>query len=212
MYQLERRAIFSKTWILISHKSQFTDVGKYVRYEMAGYPFMIVRDRQGNINAFLNVCRHRAFPVVHQDTGTANILSCKYHGTCTNEKKKKTFISVDIFCLGELSDSTLVGWSYGLNGKLAKAPRFDSVDEFDKQEFSLYKVHLHTDEFGFLWVNLDSAQTPTVSWEEQFKEVDSQAGRLNRFNFDDYVYDHTWSLDGDFNWKTLVENYNEVRK
>lgn len=80
MYELERRAIYSRTWILISHESQFTEVGKYVRYEMAGYPFVVVRNRQGEINAFLNVCRHRAFPIVHQDEGKANIFSCKYHG------------------------------------------------------------------------------------------------------------------------------------
>lgn len=79
-YQLERRAIFSKSWILISHSCQFNDAGKYVRYEMAGYPFFVIRDRAGNINAFLNVCRHRAFPIVHKDSGQASVLSCKYHG------------------------------------------------------------------------------------------------------------------------------------
>lgn len=79
-YQLERRAIFSKSWILISHSCQFNEPGKYARYEMAGYPFFIIRDRAGSINAFLNVCRHRAFPIVHEDAGKAMVLSCKYHG------------------------------------------------------------------------------------------------------------------------------------
>lgn len=79
-YQLERRAIFSKSWILISHSCQFDEPGKYARYEMAGYPFFVIRDRAGSINAFLNVCRHRAFPIVHQDAGKAMVLSCKYHG------------------------------------------------------------------------------------------------------------------------------------
>lgn len=79
-YQLERRAIFSKSWILISHTNQFDASGKYVTYEMAGYPFFVIKDRTGNINAFLNVCRHRAFPILHQESGTAMALSCKYHG------------------------------------------------------------------------------------------------------------------------------------
>ena len=79
-YQLERRAIFSKSWILISHSLQFAENGKYVKYEMAGYPFFVIKDRTGSINAFLNVCRHRAFPIVHKDSGKALVLSCKYHG------------------------------------------------------------------------------------------------------------------------------------
>lgn len=102
-----------------------------------------------------------------------------------------------------------IGWSYGIVGNFAKAPRFDQVPEFDKSQYSLYKLHLHIDAGGFIWVNLDAAKTPTISWEEQFGGVDTQQ-RLQNFDMKDYVYDHTWSMDGDFNWKTLVENYNEV--
>ncbi|KAJ3521448.1 hypothetical protein NM208_g13283 [Fusarium decemcellulare] len=182
-YQLERRAVFSKTWLIVSHKSQFATPGQYARYEVAGYPFFIVSDRQGNINAFLNVCRHRAYPIVHQESGKASILACKYHG-----------------------------WSYGFKGNLAKAPRFDTVpaDQFNKQDFSLFKIHLHIDQLGFVWVNLDSSEDPSVSWEEQFEGIDTQERITKVYNMDDYVFDHTWSLDGcNFNWKTLVENYNE---
>jgi len=60
-------------------------------------------------------------------------------------------------------------------------------------------------------VNLDASEKPSVSWEEQFEQIDTQE-RLNVYNMDNYVYDHTWSLDEcKFNWKTLIENYNEVR-
>jgi hypothetical protein len=101
------------------------------------------------------------------------------------------------------------GWSYGLNGNLAKAPRFDSVTEFNNKEYGLYKVHTRIDARGFIWVNLDSAETPNISWEEQFEGVDTQQ-RLQNFNMDDYEYNYTWKMEGKFNWKTLIENYNEV--
>lgn len=84
LYELERRAVFSKSWMLISHVLQFEKPGHYVRYETAGYPFFIIRDRKGNINAFLNVCRHRAYPLVHKDEGDASILACQYHGQDCN--------------------------------------------------------------------------------------------------------------------------------
>lgn len=96
-----------------------------------------------------------------------------------------------------------------MKGNLAKAPRFDNVEGFDKSDFSLWKVHTHIDTRGFLWVNLDGSEMPTLSWEEQFSGVDKQ-DRLGDFDMDNYIYDHTWSMEGKFNWKTLIENYNEV--
>lgn len=80
IYELERRAIFAREWLLITHEMRFATPGSYAKFTVAGYHFFIVRDREGTLNAFLNVCRHRAFPVVLNDEGVANILACKYHG------------------------------------------------------------------------------------------------------------------------------------
>lgn len=178
MYELERRAIFSKKWILITHKLRFQKPGDFLRFHEAGFSFFLCQDRQGSINGFHNICRHRAFPLVNEDEGNVKILSCKYHG-----------------------------WSYGLNGNLAKAPRFDDVEGFEKENQSLLPVHVHIDALGFIWVNLDSSPTP-VPWEEDFKGVDTQ-DRFQKFDFSNYRFDHTWHMDGDYNWKTLADNYNE---
>ncbi|EXJ63125.1 hypothetical protein A1O7_03570 [Cladophialophora yegresii CBS 114405] len=179
IYELERRAIFAKHWLLITHELRLAAAGAYAKFTVAGYHFFIVRDKQGELNAFLNVCRHRAFPVVLRDEGVANILACKYHG-----------------------------WSYGLTGKLAKAPRFDTVDGFDKSDYGLFPIHLRVDRRGFVWVTLDAAQEPEVKWEEFFDSVDTQ-GRLQAFDMKNYRYDHSWDMDGEYNWKTLIDNYNE---
>lgn len=80
MYSLERRAIFSKKWILVSHQLRFTSPGEYVQITEAGFSFFIIKDRQGNINAFHNVCRHRAYPIIEKDSGKASVLACRYHG------------------------------------------------------------------------------------------------------------------------------------
>ena len=82
LYELERRAIFSKHWIVVSHQLRFEEPGAYLQIEEAGFSFFIIKDHQGNINAFHNVCRHRAYPVIQHQTGQTSILSCKYHGTC----------------------------------------------------------------------------------------------------------------------------------
>jgi phenylpropionate dioxygenase-like ring-hydroxylating dioxygenase large terminal subunit len=179
LYQLERRAIFSKKWLLVTHKLRFTQAGDYLRFEEAGYPFVICLDRSGSLHGFHNICRHRAFPVVTQAEGNAKIFSCQYHG-----------------------------WSYGLNGKLAKAPRFDSVESFRKEDHSLFPVHIHVDKLGFIWVNLEASEKPSVAWEDDFRDVDSQQ-RYTKFDFTQYKFDHVWGMKGDYNWKTLADNYNE---
>ncbi|KAJ5966841.1 hypothetical protein N7501_003089 [Penicillium viridicatum] len=181
MYNLERRAIYSKKWVLVSHEVRFPEPGNYLQLQEAGFAFFLIRDRQGKINSFHNVCRHCAYPVVQEQAGKVNILSCRYHG-----------------------------WSYGLNGKLAKAPRYQELDGFDKEENGLFPIHVHIDKLGFIWINLDASETPAVAWEDDFAGVDEQP-RLKPFDFSQYRFDHMWDMVGDYNWKTLADNYNEVR-
>lgn len=179
MYELERRAIFSRKWLLTTHKLRLPEQGNWLRYEVAGFEFILVRDREDSINAFHNICRHRAFPVVTQDTGKNFMFACKYHG-----------------------------WSYGLNGKLAKAPGYQDLEDFDKAQNGLLPIHVHVDTNGFIWVNFDGGVKPEVAWADDFDGVDQQP-RFEAYNFEDYVFDHTWEMEGDYNWKILADNFNE---
>ncbi|OQE39254.1 hypothetical protein PENCOP_c007G03548 [Penicillium coprophilum] len=179
IHELERRAIFSRKWLLTTHKLRFRETGDWLRYEIAGYAFILVKDREGNINAFHNVCRHRAFPVVTEEGGSSRIFSCQYHG-----------------------------WSYGLNGKLAKAPGYQDVEGFDKNKNGLLPIHVHVDVNGFVWLNLDAGEEPEIPWEGDFNGRDLQA-RFEGFDSEDYNFDHTWEMSGEYNWKILAETYND---
>ncbi|KAJ5151319.1 uncharacterized protein N7482_010571 [Penicillium canariense] len=179
IYELERRAVFSRNWLLTTHSLRFSKTGDWLRYNVAGFSFILVRNKEGAVNAFHNVCRHRAFPVVTEDGGTSRIFSCKYHG-----------------------------WSYGLNGKLAKAPGYQDLEGFDKSKNGLLPIHVHTDVNGFIWVNLDGSEKPEISWEDESKGIDPQS-RFQAFNFEDYTFNHTWEMDGEYNWKILADKYNE---
>ncbi|KAM6510255.1 hypothetical protein FALCPG4_017878 [Fusarium falciforme] len=178
IYELERRAIFSKKWILVTHKLRFPESGSWIRYEEAGFQFFLVKNKEGRINGFHNICRHRAFPIVTKEQGQSSVLSCKYHG-----------------------------WSYGLNGQLAKAPGYLDMKGFDKANNGLFPIHVHEDAKGFIWVNLDASKKPEA-WSQDFNKID-QMSRHESFNFEDYHFDHTWEMSGDYNWKTLADNYNE---
>ena len=179
MYELERRAIFSRKWQLITHSNRLKNAGDWLKFDAAGYEFVLCKDRQGKINGFHNVCRHRAFPVVTGEKGCSKIFSCKYHG-----------------------------WSYGLNGKLAKAPGYQELQGFDKEKNGLFPIHIHLDALGFVWVNFDSKPEPEVKWEDDFANVDTQK-RYEIYNMDDYEFDHFWQMTGEYNWKILADNYNE---
>jgi phenylpropionate dioxygenase-like ring-hydroxylating dioxygenase large terminal subunit len=168
MYELERRAMFSRRWLFMTHSSRVKNAGDWLRYSVAGYDFIITKDRQGNINAFHNVCRHRAHPVIDKEgSGNAKILACRYHG-----------------------------WSYGLNGKLAKAPGYQDL-EFDKDQNSLFPIHTRVDRNGFIWVNMDAAEVPEVSFDKHFENVDIQQRYIDSgINFNDYELDHTYEIEG----------------
>jgi phenylpropionate dioxygenase-like ring-hydroxylating dioxygenase large terminal subunit len=96
-----------------------------------------------------------------------------------------------------------------LNGKLTKAPKFEELEDFNKDEYSLFKIHTHVDKVGFVWINFDSSETP-IPWEKLNSGTDEQP-RLDDFAIDDYVYHRTWNTNGKYNWKVVGENYNEVR-
>lgn len=92
---------------------------------------------------------------------------------------------------------------------MAKAPKYQEVPGFDKSVNGLFKIHVYVDKLGFVWINLDSSPTPEA-WGQEFAGVDEQP-KLQGFNMEEYQFDHQWEMEGDYNWKTLADNYNEVR-
>lgn len=179
LFQLERRAIFSRKWILVTHSLRFNQPGDFLSFTYAEFPFFLVRDREGSINGFHNACRHRAYPIVESRCGEAKILSCKYHG-----------------------------WSYGFGGNLAKAPRFDTVKGFDKSQHGLLPVNVHIDKLGFIWVNLQAGE-PDVKWDDDFGGMEDKPRMKQFDFSGGYSFDHVWDMDLDANWKSVMENYNE---
>ncbi|KAH9215440.1 Rieske [2Fe-2S] iron-sulfur domain-containing protein, partial [Leptodontidium sp. 2 PMI_412] len=183
IYELERRAIFSRQWILISHSARYKNTGDFVQYEMAGFNFVVLKNKTGEIVAFHNVCRHHAFPLVTKQSGHTFVLSCKYHG-----------------------------WTYNLGGQLVKAPRFtpDSLAGFETSQINLFSIHTHVDRNGFVYVNLDASEEPTVSWEDQYGNMDQQKVLVGSgIDWTNAEYDFTWTAEGNFNWKLMQDNYNE---
>ncbi|MCY1143513.1 ring-hydroxylating oxygenase subunit alpha [Actinoplanes sp. Pm04-4] len=104
--------IFRRTWQWVGHHEQLAAPGSYVAAEIAGMPIVVVRDRQGQLRAFYNVCRHRAHELLSGAGRVANIV-CPYHA-----------------------------WVYDLTGKLSGARRADRMETFDKSQICLDGVRV----------------------------------------------------------------------
>ena len=88
----EQRVLFRERPLLMGFASEWAAAGAFRTDEYAGVPILIVRGRDGELRAFLNVCRHRGAQVA-QGCGQARVFSCPYHA-----------------------------WTYDLSGKLMGVP------------------------------------------------------------------------------------------
>lgn len=133
-HRLDRDAVFARTWQWVGDAAQVAAPGAFVTAMVADNPVLIVRDREGVLRAFYNVCRHRGGPLATAPAGCVKALTCQYHG-----------------------------WTYLLDGSLRGVPKWDRVELFDRKDYGLVPIRVETWE-GLVFVNLDgSAPTVTES-------------------------------------------------
>jgi len=120
----ERREILRRDWVLVAREEDAPDPGTYLLVEVDGETLVVVRNREGQLHAFHNVCRHRGTAVVEDACGKIVRFQCPYHA-----------------------------WIYDLDGALVRAKHTDDLDDFDFSTYSLASVRLETWQ-GFVFVNL----------------------------------------------------------
>jgi Rieske 2Fe-2S family protein len=80
IYQRDIERIFLNAWLYAGHISEVPGLGDWFLFEFAEESVIIVRNRNNEINALLNVCRHRGSRICVEGSGCSRRLTCPYHG------------------------------------------------------------------------------------------------------------------------------------
>lgn len=79
-WQLEVDRIFKRLPLMLALSCELPAPNTYKSMEVVGVPVLIVRDGEGVLSAFVNMCSHRGAVVVPEGLGKARRFACPYHG------------------------------------------------------------------------------------------------------------------------------------
>ena len=79
IYKLDIESYWNNSWIWVGHVSQVNKPGDFFVFDYGYESVIISRDRNNQINALMNVCRHRGSRVCVEKSGSKRVFSCPYH-------------------------------------------------------------------------------------------------------------------------------------
>jgi phenylpropionate dioxygenase-like ring-hydroxylating dioxygenase large terminal subunit len=80
LFEQELAFIFERTWNFLTIDSQLARPFDFVTCFIGRTPVLVMRDGQGTVGAFRNVCRHKGALICSAEQGNAKRHVCPYHG------------------------------------------------------------------------------------------------------------------------------------
>jgi choline monooxygenase len=133
-FKKECETLFANTWVFVGFAHEFIEPGDARPITVAGQPVVLIKNNEGQISAFHNVCSHRCLKLVDEPTNVGPMLSCPYHS-----------------------------WTYNLDGDLCATPFFGGKvhqpDGFNMSDHGLkpLKIALWHD---WIFINLNGQAPP----------------------------------------------------
>ncbi|MGI9324768.1 MAG: aromatic ring-hydroxylating oxygenase subunit alpha [Pseudomonadales bacterium] len=122
----EFEQMWTKVWLLLGRESELPNPGDWQREEVGPESILMVRQQDGGVKAFYNVCQHRGNPLVSEEKGSVKRFVCRYHS-----------------------------WAFMPNGELNFAPDADDFPEGNPcGKIRLEEVACETFA-GFVWINMN---------------------------------------------------------
>src|SRR5262249_11899476 len=102
-YRDELDRVFGPAWHLVATTPDLARPGDFVTADLLGHP-LLLRNMEGEIRAFLNVCPHRHSRLTDVARGSSPRLRCQYHG-----------------------------WEFNAEGRTGRIPDAQSFRPFDRE-------------------------------------------------------------------------------
>lgn len=180
VFDEERQAVLFDNWAGLAVAADVPEVGDAVPVSFLGMPLLIVRDRQGEVRVFQNICRHRGMILVEEPRKIEGAIRCPYHS-----------------------------WCYATDGRLVSTPHVggpgqNTHEGIDRALLGLIEVRSHI-WMDVIFINVSGAAPAfeianadlIARWAE-FDRPLYHGGSDSRFD-----------LRVNCNWKLAVENYCE---
>jgi Rieske 2Fe-2S family protein len=78
-FQADLQAVFGTDWLFACNACEIRNPGDYVTLGIGQNSLVVLRDRDGEVRAFHNTCRHRGSRVCIDERGHVSRLVCPYH-------------------------------------------------------------------------------------------------------------------------------------
>lgn len=137
--KLEQERVFRRSWVFAGAEAELSEPGDVKPIDIGGAPLIVVRDRDGQIHALHNVCRHRGTKIVTERCRQSS-FTCPYHA-----------------------------WNYRLDGKLRSRPHFSGPGQVDRfadgggDQLDLVPVRVARWN-GCIFVNISGDAEPLDQW------------------------------------------------
>ncbi|NML05975.1 aromatic ring-hydroxylating dioxygenase subunit alpha [Sphingomonas sp. G-3-2-10] len=132
-FHVEMDRVIRPSWQIVCHISDMPKPGDYHTIDYIGESVIAIRQQDGSIRGFTNVCRHRAMRLVEGPVGCAKKLVCPYHA-----------------------------WTYDADGRLTGVPAKSDYPALDTSKHGLAPVDVEIWR-GFVFVRLEDRGGPSVA-------------------------------------------------
>lgn len=119
----EMMTVFHNYPMVAGHASHLRNPGSYLLSDWNKIPYVVVRDREGVLRAFLNTCRHRGVKLVSGDEKQLKAFVCPFHG-----------------------------WVYDLDGSLRTISKADNFPDIDRCKYGLVELPV-VEKSGLIWIH-----------------------------------------------------------
>lgn len=178
IFQEEQEHIFGKMWFYVGRADALSSPGSYRVVTVASESIIVARDKEGQLHAFFNVCRHRGARLCNQESGQLKgSIQCKYHA-----------------------------WTYALDGRLIGAPNVMSDEQFDRLAYGLLPVALRVWE-GLIFLNLADNPQPFEEQLNDPKVLQfGDISPYDRYQIGRLKLGKSITYEVQANWKLIIEN------